>query len=104
MKTSGCAASLDVDCARRRIDIADHAEVPIQRKRDLESRVGADAGLLGGEPVALHRTAFADDTPDVLQPRQSRLFVEQVLIRKLAQPVELPPGRLGLAAMPLEHV
>ena len=65
----------------------------------------SDPGLLKGEPVTIDRGAESRrQTLDQLETRESRRLVEQVLVGQLAQPVVLPPRRLLLATVPVEHV
>ncbi len=53
----------------------------------------------------MHRLVLDDSgPPDVLQARERRFLVEQGLVGQLAEAEELPPRRLLLAPVPLEHV
>ena len=65
----------------------------------------ADLALLRRKPVAIDDTsADRADAAGEFQAAQPSLFLQELLRRQGAQPEILPPGRLLLAAMPVEEV
>ena len=113
----GCGSAtdaLEVERARRRIDGDEVADRPAERGVVRACLlVGRVVDLAPAEVVVLPREGVAPDLLAVLRlaDRADRfeqadrvVLVDELLGRQLHQPVELPPHRLVLAAMPAEEL
>ncbi len=66
---------------------------------------GANVGVLERIGVAVDRASLrAPETRDETKPRERGLLGEQLILREVAQTIELPPGRLGFAPVPVQDV
>src|SRR5205823_3898903 len=72
--------------------------------RQFQLALLADGGVLSGEPIAVHGHASRADTFDELEAREPGVVFEQLIVGHVAQPEVLPPGRLLLSPVPVEHV
>ena len=105
MKICSAGTFLDLNLGGGRIDVHNHTEEAAVNQGRLDLVVPLDTHFLTGIGVTVNDTPLDGLDPlHELEPGDRSTRVEHLLVSQVPQPEILPPHRLVLAPVPLQHL